>query len=187
MTSASRETSPNGARISDPISPGISVVCNVGTPRAQFVRQRGPDAHNPLRFQSSLSEAGYSIDYYPKGKRWWVRLHEKGGKRHEMPAYYNLEAYFDAYIEVARIRDAGKAPLFRSAAGRTGTLTERPMNRIDAWRMIQWRAADLGDARQDRLPYFPYDGNYGLSQSRRYVGKRIGQGGTREPAHDKAL
>ena len=24
-------------------------------------------------------------DYYPQGKRWWVRLHEKGGKRHEMP------------------------------------------------------------------------------------------------------
>jgi site-specific recombinase XerD len=22
-------------------------------------------------------------DYYPEGKRWWVRLHEKGGKRHE--------------------------------------------------------------------------------------------------------
>jgi hypothetical protein len=27
-----------------------------------------------------------SEDYYPKGKRWWLRLHEKGGKRHEMPA-----------------------------------------------------------------------------------------------------
>jgi hypothetical protein len=25
-------------------------------------------------------------DYYPEGKRWWLRLHEKGGKRHEMPA-----------------------------------------------------------------------------------------------------
>ena len=24
-------------------------------------------------------------DYYPQGKRWWVRLHEKGGKQHEMP------------------------------------------------------------------------------------------------------
>jgi hypothetical protein len=36
--------------------------------------------------------------YYPKGKRWWVRLHEKGGKRHEMPAHHNLEAYLDAYI-----------------------------------------------------------------------------------------
>ena len=35
-------------------------------------------------------------DYYPKGKRWWVRLHEKGGKRHEMPAHHNLEAYLDS-------------------------------------------------------------------------------------------
>jgi integrase len=83
-------------------------------------------------------------DYYPKGKRWWVRLHEKGGKRHEMPAHHNLEAYLDAYIEAASIRDGGKAPLFRSAVGRTDTLTEKPMNRIDAWRMIQRRAADPG-------------------------------------------
>jgi site-specific recombinase XerD len=83
-------------------------------------------------------------DYYPKGKRWWVRLHKKGGKRHEMPAHHNLEAYLDAYIDAAGIRETGKAPLFRSAAGRTGTLTEKPMNRVDAWRMIQRRAADLG-------------------------------------------
>ncbi len=83
-------------------------------------------------------------DYYPKSKRWWVRLHEKGGKRHEMPAHHSLEAYLDAYIEAAAIRDDGKAPLFRSAAGRTGTLTAQAMNRIDAWRMIQRRAADLG-------------------------------------------
>jgi integrase/recombinase XerD len=32
-------------------------------------------------------------DYYPEGKRWWLRLHEKGGKRHEMPAHHKLEAY----------------------------------------------------------------------------------------------
>ena len=83
-------------------------------------------------------------DYYPKGKRWWVRLHEKGGKRHEMPAHHNLEAYLDIYIERAGISDDDKTPLFRSAAGRAGTLTERPMNRVDAWRMIQRRAADLG-------------------------------------------
>ena len=83
-------------------------------------------------------------DYFPKGKRWWVRLHEKGGKRHEMPAHHTLEAYLDAYIEAAKIRDAGKAPLFRSAIGRTGALTEKPMHRVDAWRMIQRRAADLG-------------------------------------------
>jgi site-specific recombinase XerD len=83
-------------------------------------------------------------DHFPKGKSWWVRLHEKDGKVHEMPAHHNLESYLDAYIEAARIRDAGKAPLFRSAAGRAGALTERPMNRIDAWRMVQRRAADFG-------------------------------------------
>jgi integrase len=26
-------------------------------------------------------------DYFANGKRWWVRLHEKSGKRHEMPAH----------------------------------------------------------------------------------------------------
>jgi hypothetical protein len=31
-------------------------------------------------------------DYYPGGKRWWVRLHEKGGKRHEMPAHHSSPA-----------------------------------------------------------------------------------------------
>jgi integrase len=86
-------------------------------------------------------------DYYPKGKRRWVRLHEKGGKRHEMPAHHNLEQYFDTYIEAIEatgIGEAGKAPLLRSAAGRTGTLTEKPMNRVDAWHIIQRRAVDLG-------------------------------------------
>ena len=79
-------------------------------------------------------------DYYPQGKRWWVRLPEKGGKRREMPAYHNLEAHIDD----AGIRDDAKAPLFRSAAGRTGELTAKPMNRVDAYRMIQRRAAELG-------------------------------------------
>jgi site-specific recombinase XerD len=83
-------------------------------------------------------------DYYPKGKRWWVRLHEKGGKRHEMPAHHNLEEYLDAYIKAAGIDEGSKSPLFRSAAGRTGVLTATAMNRTDAWRLIQRRAAGLG-------------------------------------------
>jgi hypothetical protein len=37
-----------------------------------------------------------------------VRLHEKGGKRHEMPTHHNL----DAYIDAAGIRDAAKTPSF---------------------------------------------------------------------------
>lgn len=30
-------------------------------------------------------------DYYPDGKRWWFRLHEKGGKFHEVPAHHSAE------------------------------------------------------------------------------------------------
>jgi site-specific recombinase XerC len=96
-------------------------------------------------------------DYHPKGKRWWVRLHEKGGKRHEMPAHHNLEAYLDAYIEAAGIRDDKKCPLFRSAHGRTGVLTGNRMHRVDAWRMVQRRAAKRPPAWPGRHRLSPPD------------------------------
>jgi hypothetical protein len=35
-------------------------------------------------------------------------------------------------LEATGIRDGGKSPLFRSAVGRTGTLTATAMNRVDA-------------------------------------------------------
>jgi site-specific recombinase XerD len=85
-------------------------------------------------------------DYYPQGKRWWVRLHEKGGKRHEMPAHHLLEAYMDEYLDAAGIAEDKPAPLFRTAAGKTGKLTDRPMTRTDALRMIWRRAATAGIA-----------------------------------------
>ena len=53
-------------------------------------------------------------DYYQNGKRWWLRLHEKGGKRHEVPAHHNAEAYVDAYLETVGISREKKSPLFRS-------------------------------------------------------------------------
>src|SRR5215213_297301 len=83
-------------------------------------------------------------DYYPNGKRWWVRLHEKGGKRHEMPTHHKLEAFIDEYLAATGIRDDGKGPLFRTARGRTGKLTGKPMHRIDAYRMIRRRTAEAG-------------------------------------------
>jgi site-specific recombinase XerC len=83
-------------------------------------------------------------DYYPEGKRWWLRLHEKGCKRHDMPAHHKLEAYIDEYLTAAGIRDDGKSPLFRSALGRTGRLSDAAMHRIDAYRMIRRRTAEAG-------------------------------------------
>jgi site-specific recombinase XerD len=83
-------------------------------------------------------------DYFATGKRWWVRLHEKGGKRHEMPAHHNLEAYLDAYLHAAGISDAKKSPLFRSADWHGGALTESAMHRVDVWRMIRRCARGAG-------------------------------------------
>ncbi len=50
-------------------------------------------------------------DYYLEGRRAWFRLHEKGGKRHEVPAHHNADAYLHAYIEAAGIAAEKKSPL----------------------------------------------------------------------------
>jgi site-specific recombinase XerD len=78
-------------------------------------------------------------DYYQSGKRWWFRLHEKGGKRHEVPAHHNAEAYVDAYIQSAGIGDQKKAPLFRSV-DKHRKLTCSTMHRNDVLRMIKRRS-----------------------------------------------
>lgn len=62
----------------------------------------------------SASVAMRVEDYYPEGKRWWVRLHEKGGKEHAMPAHHNLEAWMDAYLHAAGFADQRKTPCDRS-------------------------------------------------------------------------
>jgi len=70
-------------------------------------------------------------DYFVQGRRGWVRLHEKGGKEHEVPCHHNLEKYLDEYIAAAGIAHDRDGPLFRTAA----------------YRMIQRRAADAGSRR----------------------------------------
>ncbi|MEO8372710.1 MAG: tyrosine-type recombinase/integrase, partial [Candidatus Solibacter sp.] len=89
-------------------------------------------------------------DVYVQGRRTWVRLHEKGGKRHEMPCHHKLEAYLQDYIEARRTPREGaaaftaKAWLFPSVRRRTGHFTERPMSQADVYRMVRRRAAAAG-------------------------------------------
>jgi integrase/recombinase XerD len=79
-------------------------------------------------------------DYFIQGRRGWVRLHEKGGKEHEVPCHHNLEKFLDEYIAVAGIGGDLDGHLFRTAAGKTGALTRNAMWQQDAYRMIQRRA-----------------------------------------------
>lgn len=82
-------------------------------------------------------------DAYVQGRRTWVRLHEKGGKQHEMPCHHNLDQYLHDYLEAAQIRDENEF-LFRSALGRTEQLSERPLAQADVYRMVRRRAAAAG-------------------------------------------
>lgn len=83
-------------------------------------------------------------DYFLNGHRAWVRLHEKGGKDHEMPVHHALQDLLEVYLGGAGIREDAKGFLFRTVAGRTGRLTESPMAQSDAWTMLQRRALAAG-------------------------------------------
>lgn len=83
-------------------------------------------------------------DYYQIGKRSWIRLQEKGGKDHAVPAHHLAEEYLDAYLQVAGHGGNKLAPLFLTAKGRTGKLTEGPLTRHDALRMIKRRSEAAG-------------------------------------------
>lgn len=102
----------------------------------------------------SLARVGAALgmdaeDVYTKDRRLWVRLREKGGKRHEMPCHHTLETYLHAYMEGAGLAAEPKAPLFRTIQGRSGRLTGNRLAQSDAHQMIRRRmkAAGFPDSR----------------------------------------
>jgi integrase len=83
-------------------------------------------------------------DYFVQGRRRWVRLHEKGGKEHDVPCHHNLDHFLDEYLAAAGIAGDADGYLFRTTVRRSGVLTEKPMHQQDAYRMIQRRAKVAG-------------------------------------------
>ncbi len=83
-------------------------------------------------------------DYYPQGKRTWLRLQEKGGKEHRMPAHHTLEAYLDEYVQAACIAADLDGHLFQTAIKQADRLTGKPMSPSDVWRMVRRRAEKAG-------------------------------------------
>ena len=82
-------------------------------------------------------------DYFQNGKRWWIRLHEKNAKRHEVPAHHSLEEYLDAYMTAANICDQAKEPLFRTI-DKSRSLTATRMTENDVLRMVKRRSKRVG-------------------------------------------
>jgi site-specific recombinase XerD len=85
-------------------------------------------------------------DVYTQNRRLWVRLREKGGKRHAMPCHHNLEEYLTGYLDGAELRGDPKGPLFRTIGRGTGKLTRTVLPQANAYAMIRRRAAAAGIA-----------------------------------------
>jgi site-specific recombinase XerD len=83
-------------------------------------------------------------DVYTQNRRLWLRLHEKGGKVHEMPCHHLLEDYLHAYIDGCGLAGDPKGPLFRTIGRGTGKLTRNPLPQSNAHAMICRRAASAG-------------------------------------------
>ncbi|MEA3641545.1 MAG: tyrosine-type recombinase/integrase [Lamprobacter sp.] len=83
-------------------------------------------------------------DVYRKQETLWVRLHEKGGKRHEMPCQHNLKEWMLEYIEAADLAEDANGPLFRSVDRKTKQLGANRLDRQRAWAMVKRRALQAG-------------------------------------------
>lgn len=85
-------------------------------------------------------------DVYVQNRRLWVRLHEKGGKVHEMPCHHTLEEYMHAYIDICGLASDQKGALFRTIARGRGELTSNALPQANAHAMIRRRATAAGIA-----------------------------------------
>ncbi|RAH96075.1 integrase [Acuticoccus sediminis] len=83
-------------------------------------------------------------DLYVQNRRLWVRLHEKGGKRHEVPCHHNLEHFLHDYLDGCGLADDRKGFVFRTIDRDTKQLSDRPMAQANAWEMIRRRARQAG-------------------------------------------
>ena len=82
-------------------------------------------------------------DYFQQGSRGWLRLHEKGGKRHDVPAHHRAAEALDEYLEASGLED-GRAALFQSVDRVGERLSGRPLTRRVVLAMIKRRAAAAG-------------------------------------------
>jgi integrase len=90
-------------------------------------------------------------DIIHQQRRLWARLHEKGGKFHEMRCHHTLEAYLSEYIERAHLGEAPRASLFQAIKSRPygrgqPELAGERLHPINAWAMVRRRAKAAGIA-----------------------------------------
>jgi integrase len=95
-------------------------------------------------------------------------------------------AFTDEHLDAARLCEDGKAPLFRSAIGRTGQLTVTPIDRVDAYRMIRRPMADARFKKRIGCHGFRATGITAFLEAGGGARERPGHGSARESAYYRA-
>ena len=81
-------------------------------------------------------------DYQHSGKRSFISIEEKGGKRDRMPVHHKAQEALDQYLQAAAI-EAADSPIFQSMT-REGELSGSGLGRSKVWEMVRRRARNAG-------------------------------------------
>lgn len=126
-------TGPEARSLLEGIAPGSSSVCGL--------RDRALIGVMLFAFARVGAAVGMDVsDYRRQETRAWLRLHEKGGKFHEVPAHHKAQEYLDAYLAHTALSD--DQPLFQTV--RAGGLTGNRLSRREALDAVKRRAIDAG-------------------------------------------
>jgi len=84
-------------------------------------------------------------DYFLRGKKHWIRLHEKGGRYHEIPVHHRALEFLDHYLDLSGLREDKDGFLFRAGnGGRSQQLKLSPLSRFNAIQMVKRHAKNAG-------------------------------------------
>jgi site-specific recombinase XerD len=120
---------------------------SINTAKVAGLRDRALVGLMVYSFARIGAALGMSVeDVFTQNRRLWVRLREKGGKRHAMPCHHNLEEYLTGYLDGAGLRGDPKGPLFRTIGRGTSQLTRTVLPQANAYAMIRRRATAAGIA-----------------------------------------
>ena len=163
------------------------LIASIETDTLVGLRDRALIAVMVYSFARVSAAVGMNLeDLVQTAGRSWLRLHEKGGKVHEMPVHHRLLEHLDAYLGALGLQEP-KAPLFRAALGRTGKLGPERLSRHDAYAMVRRRATAAGVVEKIGNHSFRGTGITTFLAERRHPGAGPGDGQPRLPAHDEAL
>ena len=122
-------------------------------------------------------------DYFRQERQGWLRLHEKGGTRHDVPAHHRAAEALDDYLARAGLDEATAAQSVDPAGRADGPgalAASRPGD-------DQAAGGGGGSPALDLLPHVPGDGDHGVSVEWGDARTRAADRRARLPEDDEAL